>query len=263
MHVPKILEIKRIIRESSDVKTLICPWDGKSPVPGQFMMIWDFKDEKPMSVSLIDKTNNEIGISIRKVGPFTSRIHKLREGDKLGLRGPYGRGFTIEGHRILAIGGGVGMAPIAALVEEARARDFEVDVIVAARTYDELLFLDRLEKTGARIFTCTDDGSCGFKGFAIDRLKTLKETYDMAMVCGPEAMMKGIFLELEKRGIPGQFSLERYIKCAMGLCGHCCLDNTGWRVCVEGPVFWSHELKMVKEFGEYKRDATGAIRPLG
>ncbi|BAW31915.1 dihydroorotate dehydrogenase, electron transfer subunit, iron-sulfur cluster binding domain protein [Methanothermobacter sp. MT-2] len=263
MHAPKILEIKKIIRESKDVKTLIFPWQGKFPFPGQFMMIWDFKDEKPMSVSLIDKTNKEIGVSIKKVGPFTSRIHRLKKGDQLGLRGPYGRGFTIEGHRILAIGGGIGMAPIVALVEEARARDFEVDVIVAAKTYDELLFLERLKKAGTKIFTCTDDGSCGFKGLATDRLESLEGFYDMAFVCGPEPMMKGIFERLEDKGIVGQFSLERYMKCAMGLCGQCCLDDTGWRVCIKGPVFWSHELKMIKEFGEYKRDAAGVIRSLG
>jgi len=262
MHIPKVLEIKKIIRESDDVKTFIFPWKGRFPSPGQFMMVWNFKDEKPMSVSLIDRTNNEIGISIKKVGPFTSRVHRLKVGDQLGLRGPYGRGFTIEGDRILAIGGGIGMAPIAAMVEEARERDFEVDVIVAAKTYDELLFMDRLKRTGAKIFTCTDDGTCGFKGLATDRLKSVRGFYDMAVVCGPELMMKGIFKILEERDIPGQFSLERYMKCAMGLCGQCCLDDTGWRVCVEGPVFWGYELKMVKEFGEYKRDAAGAIRPL-
>ena len=57
--------------------------------------------------------------------------------------------------------------------------------------------------------------------------------------------------------LPGQFSMERYMKCALGICGQCCVDDLGWRVCVEGPVFWSDELKMISEFGKYKRDASG------
>jgi len=62
---------------------------------------------------------------------------------------------------------------------------------------------------------------------------------------------------VEKFKIPAQFSLERYMKCGMGLCGQCCVDDLGWRVCVEGPVFWTDELKMITEFGKYKRDSSG------
>ncbi len=259
MNIPRVLQIKRIVKESRSVKTFIFDWDGNLPLPGQFMMVWNLEDEKPMSVSLIDRVNNEIGISIKKVGPFTSKVHEMKKGDYLGLRGPYGSSFEIEGQRILAIGGGIGMAPIAAFVDEARAMELDVDVIAAAKTSEELLFVERLKKRGARIFTCTDDGSCGFKGFAIDRLESLDASYDMAIVCGPELMMKQIFQKLEELNIPAQFAIERYMKCAIGICGQCCVDDTGWRVCVEGPVFWSHEIKMIKEFGEYRRDASGLI----
>jgi dihydroorotate dehydrogenase electron transfer subunit len=70
-------------------------------------------------------------------------------------------------------------------------------------------------------------------------------------------MMKGIFEITDKLNIPAQFSLERYMKCGMGLCGQCCVDDMGWRVCVEGPVFWNDEVKLISEFGKYKRDAAG------
>ena len=96
MQVPKVVEIKRIEEESPTVKTFIFDWKVNNEKPGQFMMVWNFKDEKPMSLSLIDVTRNEIGISIRNVGVFTGQIHKLKIGDKLGLRGPYGRGFDTK-----------------------------------------------------------------------------------------------------------------------------------------------------------------------
>jgi dihydroorotate dehydrogenase electron transfer subunit len=70
-------------------------------------------------------------------------------------------------------------------------------------------------------------------------------------------MMKKLFETVEDLKIPAQFSLERYMKCGMGLCGQCCVDDLGWRVCVEGPVFWSDELRSISEFGNYRRDAAG------
>lgn len=259
MHVPKTIEIKRIINETKTIKTFIFDWDTENIVPGQFMMVWNFKDEKPMSISLIDPINNEIGISIKNVGPFTEAVHSLQNGDKLGLRGPYGRGFEIVGSKILAIGGGVGMAPISAFVSEALRMNIDVDVITAATTKDELLFMDKLKSTDITPYACTDDGSFGFCGFATEYMeKIIKDNdYDMVVTCGPEVMMKGVFDIVDKLKIPAQFSLERYMKCGIGICGQCCVDDTGWRVCVEGPVFWIDEIRLISEFGAYKRDASG------
>jgi dihydroorotate dehydrogenase electron transfer subunit len=117
-----------------------------------------------------------------------------------------------------------------------------------------------MKKSGANVLTCTDDGTCGFQGFATDRVEELlkENSYDMIVTCGPELMMKSIMDMAEKYQIPTQFSMERWMKCAMGICGQCCVDDTGWRVCVEGPVFWSHELNLIKEFGKYRRDSSGS-----
>jgi dihydroorotate dehydrogenase electron transfer subunit len=261
----EILEIKEIIPETKSIKTFIFDWwmEGvKIPKPGQFVMIWNFtrkRDEKPMSISKIDIINNKIGVTVKNIGEFTNELHNLNVGDKLGIRGPYGNGFEVKGDTILAIGGGVGMAPISCFIDYAIDNKKSVDLVLASVTKDELLFLDRMKDIGVNIFTCTDDGTCGFEGFAthrtIDILKS--KSYDMAIVCGPEIMMKGIFNILEDKGIPGQYSMERYMKCAMGICGQCCVDNTGWRICVEGPVFQSKELKKITEFGNYHRDASG------
>lgn len=259
MHVPKTVAIKRIIKETETVKTFIFDFPTNNITPGQFMMVWNFEDEKPMSISLIDRKKNEIGISIKKVGPFTEAVHSLKVGDKLGLRGPYGHGFEIKGSKILAVGGGVGMAPIAAFVEYARNKGVDVDVITAAATKNELLFMDKLKATDITAYACTDDGSFGFCGFATEFMeKILQENdYDMIVTCGPEVMMKGIFEIAEKYKIQAQFSLERYMKCGIGICGQCCVDDTGWRVCVEGPVFSIEDVRLISEFGKYKRDASG------
>ena len=264
----EILEIKEIISETNTVKTFIFDWEMKKdmiPIPGQFVMIWSFTDkpdEKPMSISIIDKINNKIGITVKKVGEFTEELHSLSVGDKLGIRGPYGNGFDVDdlkNKKILVIGGGVGMAPIACFTSYAKEKRANIDIVCASITKDELLFPEELDGGGANVFTCTDDGTCGFEGFAthrtIDLLKS--NSYDMAVVCGPELMMKGIFDFLEKHKIPAQYSMERYMKCAMGICGQCCVDNSGWRVCVEGPVFTNEDLKQIKEFGKYHRDASG------
>ena len=264
MNVPKVLKIKKIINETSTIKTFIFDWDmdvENIPCPGQFLMVWNFKDEKPMSISTIDVDNNEIGITVKNVGDFTSDLHQLNVGDELGLRGPYGRGFdtNLEGMKILAIGGGVGMAPIASFVDEGLSLGLDIDVVCAAVTKEELLFKERLENNGAKVFTVTDDGSCGYKGYATNRTIDLLEdnSYNIAVVCGPEVMMKPIFDILEDNNVMAQYSLERYMKCALGICGQCCVDKTGWRICVEGPVFNNEDIKYIEEFGKYHRNASG------
>ncbi len=259
---PKIVEIKEIIDETPTIKTFKFDWDMETlgkPNPGEFVMVWNFKNEKPMSIAQIN--DNELAISVKNIGEFTSQLHELEIGDKIGVRGSYGNGFnnTFEGKKILAIGGGVGMAPIHSIASDLLKKGNDIDVVAAAVTKDELLYGDSLEKLGANVHYCTDDGSFGFKGFATDCTISLLEdsTYDYAFVCGPEIMMKGIFDILEDAKIPAQYSLERYMKCALGVCGQCCVDSEGWRICVEGPVFENEKISKITEFGKYRRDASG------
>lgn len=259
---PKIVEITEITVETPTIKTFKFDWDMESlgcPNPGEFLMIWNFKNEKPMSISQIN--DNEMSITVKNIGKFTSQLHELEVGDQIGVRGSYGNGFnnSFEGKNILAIGGGVGMAPINAIATDLIKKGNNVDVVAAAVNKEELLFVENLEKLGASVHPCTDDGSFGFKGFATDCTADLLKdaTYDYAFVCGPEIMMKGIFDILEDASIPAQYSLERYMKCALGVCGQCCVDDEGWRICVEGPVFENDKIKLITEFGKYRRDASG------
>ncbi|MDO5814446.1 MAG: dihydroorotate dehydrogenase electron transfer subunit [Methanobrevibacter sp.] len=258
---PKIVEITEIIDETPTIKTFKFEWDfeelGK-PNPGEFVMVWNFNNEKPMSIAQIN--DNELAITVKNIGDFTSQLHDLDVGSQIGVRGSYGSGFdnSFEGKKIIAIGGGVGMAPINAIASDL-SKNNDVSVIVAAQTKDELLYGESLEKLGVNVHYCTDDGSFGFEGFATNCLSDLLEssTYDYAFVCGPEIMMKGIFDILEDADIPGQYSLERYMKCALGVCGQCCVDGEGWRICVEGPVFENEKIYRITEFAKYRRDASG------
>ena len=259
---PKIVEITDIIQETPTIKTFKFDWDmdllGR-PNPGEFVMVWNFKNEKPMSISQIN--DDELAITVKNIGKFTSQLHDLKIGDEIGVRGSYGNGFnnSFNGKNIIAIGGGVGMAPINAICSDLIKKDNNVDVIAAAVNKDELLYGDFLQNLGADVHYCTDDGSFGFKRFATDCLSGLLEssTYDYAFVCGPEIMMSGIFNILEDASIPAQYSLERYMKCAIGVCGQCCVDDEGWRICVEGPVFENDKIYQISEFGKYRRDASG------
>ncbi|MEG3224657.1 MAG: dihydroorotate dehydrogenase electron transfer subunit [Methanobacteriales archaeon Met13] len=259
MNFPQVLKIKRIVEETPTVKTFYFPWKVKGEIPGQFLMLWNFQDEKPMSISSIDPVNNEIGISVKMVGPFTRAVHTLQENDLLGLRGPYGTGFQIAGSKVLAVGGGIGMASIATFTEEASKIGVDVDVITAATTKEEILFQERLNTAGVNVLPTTDDGSHGFCGFATElaekRIK--EEDYDMMVCCGPEIMMKKLLDISNHYQLPAQFSMERYMKCALGICGQCCVDDVGWRICVEGPVLWGDQLMMISEFGKYHRDSSG------
>jgi len=244
-------KIVEVIEEAPDIKTFIFDFKGKA-IPGQFVMVWlpDI-DEKPMSLSYVKK----FGITVKRVGEFTEKLHELEEGDSIGFRGPYGRGFKIEGGKLLFVAGGIGIAPIAPLVEEATREGREATVVIGARTKNELIFIERMKATGAEVILATDDGSTGIKGTVIDALMLRKENFDQCFACGPEKMLIKVLEYAKARKISTQLSLERYFKCGIGICGSCALDDKGLLVCRDGPVFYDYELD--GEFGKYKRDASG------
>ena len=92
----------------------------------------------------------------------------------------------------------------------------------------------------------------------IEQLKQYEKQYaDYHYICGPEVMMRPLYGSLESNMIEGEYSMERYMKCAIGVCGQCCVDNTGWRICAEGPVFSSDQVSEIVEFGKFHRTASG------
>ena len=249
--------IARVVEETSIHKTIFFDIEMKAE-PGQFVMIWiPGVDEVPMSLSYIE---GGTGITVEKVGEATQAIHGMREGDMLGVRGPYGKGFRMAGSKALFVAGGTGIAPLLPLIKRYRG---EKHVVLGARTKEYLLFVEELKNISSLSIT-TDDGSIGFKGFATEMAEKImeKEDFDIVYTCGPEIMMKKMLDLCMERGIEMQASLERYMKCGIGVCGHCCIGR-GLRVCVDGPVFNHEVLEKLEEFGVYSRDASGRRIYLG
>ena len=254
MNGPMIKTVIESKIEAKNIKTIFFESNEKT-IPGQFFIIWiPNVDEIPMSVSYIDKKIK--GITFRKVGEATDALFKLKKGDKIGVRGPYGNGFKIKGKSILFVGGGTGIGMLAPAVEEAIHKNILSTVILGVKNKKELFFENRFRKCGAEIYVSTDDGSKGYKGFASDLAKKFLSgnSFDSILTCGPEVMMKKL-LDLSKN-IPFQASLERYMKCGIGICGQCCIGE-GLRVCKDGPVFDGKTLKKARDFSVYKRDAAG------
>jgi len=254
MNIPTITTLLTSTTETVDVKTITFRYPG-AVLPGQFFMIWiPGVDEIPMSVSEMSKKLK--GVTFRNIGDATHALYHLSPGSKIGVRGPYGNGFTLTGKHLLFVGGGTGVAMLAPAVEHARKRKLKSTVVIGVKTKNELFFEDRFRRCGATVLVSTDDGSKGHKGFASDLAKEVltKESIDAVYTCGPEPMMKTLLSAC--RTIPFQASLDRYMKCSIGICGQCCV-GTGLRVCVDGPIFDGKTLQKVEDFGVYRRDAAG------
>ncbi|MDK2892731.1 dihydroorotate dehydrogenase electron transfer subunit [Methanohalophilus sp.] len=253
--IPIYSKIIEVIEETPSTRTFLFDVEFSDALPGQFAMVWVHGvDEVPMGISYKN------GVTVQKVGDATSRMFELSEGDFMGLRGPFGNGFTLPSpnEKILIIAGGVGSAPLAPLAEEAKNIGADVDIFLGSRCRDELLFRDRFNKTG-NLLIATDDGSEGKCGFVTDLLLDVDlGEYHRIHVCGPEIMMYRVFRILQDKNIHenAEFSMHRYFKCGIGVCGACCMDKLGLRVCRDGPVF-NGKLLEDSEFGQYARGPTG------
>ena len=275
----KVAKIGKIIDETPvdcrvPVKsyTLTIPEIAKIAEPGQFVMMWLLGiDEKPMGIAGANPKSGEIMFAVAKIGPATTALHKLKKGDKIGIKGPYGKGFSITGKKIAVIGGGTGIAPTKYLIEKSLERGLDVTLFHGARSTNELAFrkyFEKLvnEKKNFHYKPSTDDGSHGFKGFAT---KCFEDSIDDNMIfdqiytCGPELMMFAAWKLATKLTIPIEACLaDRYFKCAIGLCGQCTVDPVGLRLCIDGPVFDQDQLKEITDFGKFARDKFGRKEPI-
>jgi len=258
---PKTLPIAEIRQEAENIKTFFFNIEYKTK-PGQFMILWIPRiNEKPYSIAYNE--NGRLGLSIAVVGEFTKKLFTLKKGDFVGLRGPYGSSFKLKKNykKVLMIGGGYGTAPLAILAQQAINQGITVDFCRGARDKNHLLFTERLEKIGVNSITATDDGSFGTKGSVVDVVKEQlsKERYDCVYICGPELMEKKIVDLCQAKNISSQVSIERWMKCGFGICGQCCLDGSGERMCIEGPVVSGEYALAQEEFGQYHRIKSGKV----
>lgn len=266
----QILPISRIIQENAMTKTFVFEYSlgGK---PGQFLMMWiPGFDEKPMSIAFADE--KEFWVTVCAVGPFSESLHKLKVGDKVGVRGPLGTHYKFKvGEHLALVAGGYGAAPMYFVAHEAVKMRCEVEFLIGARNKDLLLYGEKILALGVNLHISTDNGSAGFKGYVTQLLDEVlsKEEHSASLgerglrpvgqvfTCGPEVMMKACGQVAEKHGVEAHMSMEKYMKCGIGVCGQCAIDDKGDLCCVSGPVMRWGYLKKLPEMGQYHRDAQG------
>jgi NAD(P)H-flavin reductase len=246
--------------ETRDTATIdLAPVDGTAiePAPGQFTMLYAFPvGEAPISVSGCPSDDGTLRQTIRVAGAVTRALCEAAPGATIGVRGPFGRGWSLDaarGRDVVVTGGGIGLAPLRALVRQIileRADFGRVSVLIGARTPDDLLFRDEVEHWRGRFDVdvavtvdaapATWRGDVGLVTKLVDRA-LFDPANVAAFVCGPEVMMRFVAQALLARGVPPEsveVSMERNMQCAIRRCGHCLLGPLF--VCTDGPVVpWS------------------------
>jgi dihydroorotate dehydrogenase electron transfer subunit len=255
-----VVSVTEVMPETPSTVTLTFPYPLPAQ-PGQFVMVWlPGEDEIPMSLSRTDGPLK--AVTIKAMGETTRNVLSLSPGARIGIRGPYGRPFDLSPRRVLVVGGGSGTAVLAPAVEAARRGGSAVTVALGATRAEELLFRDRLSSVeGVSLHVATDDGSAGERGFVTllaDRLLA-SGSFDALWTCGPERMMEKLRSSARDRGVPFFASVERQMKCSLGLCDACAFGP--FHVCTDGPVFSEEQLRQVPDFGRFKRDASGSRVP--
>jgi len=261
--IPYIVKIEKIIDETPTVRTLLFSDEILSKVlPGQFAMVWiPGINELPMSV-MISTEKGKAAFTVRKHGYASTELYSMKVGDQIGVRGPYGNSFTLKQGRLLLVGGGTGLVPLIRLLTFLKKND-DVALIIGAKTKDEVFFEGLanklLEQNKHRVVVVTDDGTYGQKGLVTDVMeKSLKETtFDAVYTCGPEKMMHKVVQLAEAKKIYAEASIERMMKCGIGMCGSCCFGEV--LACKDGTVFNSQFLLTNKEFGYTHRNKAGML----
>ena len=251
--VPRVFRVVGRHRETRDTISLeIEPENGEEVrfTPGQFTMLYVFGvGEVPLSISGGD--GKTLSHTVRSVGAVTNAICSLQEGDRVGVRGPYGQGWPAvpEARDVVIVAGGIGLAPLRAVVLDVlgnRGRFGSTSLLYGTRSPTDLLYEAELHEWRSRfdieVEVTVDRSEPGWFG-DVGMVTTLlpRIAFDpaltVAMVCGPEIMMKVVARELVSRGVDAAntyVSLERNMKCAIGFCGHCQYGPDF--VCRDGPV---------------------------
>jgi dihydroorotate dehydrogenase electron transfer subunit len=260
LSLPQIVRIEDIWDETRTIRTFVLNAEIEEAEPGQFVMLWlPGVDEKPLAVA----RPAPLTLTVARVGNFSTALHRRKIGDQVGWRGPYGRGFSLHpDRRALLVAGGYGAAPLYFLAARAAERGIPTSVAVGARKALDLLYVERFEALGVEVLVSTDDGSMGERGYVTEIVSRVvaQEPEIAVYACGPEQMLVAIHRLCLEHETPGQFSLERYMKCGFGICGQCALDDL--LVCQDGPVFTVEQLDGLRDFGSVHRSTTGRALPI-
>ncbi|MBP0134209.1 MAG: dihydroorotate dehydrogenase electron transfer subunit [Nitrosarchaeum sp.] len=260
---PKICIVEKVIDETPTVRTLIFSDDVMHNVlPGQFAMVWiPGLNELPMSV-MVSKESGKAAFTVRKHGLASTGLYNVQVGQQIGVRGPYGNSFDLKQGKLLLVGGGTGLVPMMRLLTFVKPTD-DVTLVIGAKSKNEVFFEelanDLLKNNVHRVIITTDDGSYGEKGFVTNTIEKLvnENRFDGIYTCGPEIMMYKTVQLAHSKGLFVQASLERTMKCGVGICGSCCIGED--LVCKDGTVFDGDHLMSNPEFGSFHRNKAGIL----
>lgn len=272
IYQPSIAVCDEIRDEIQDVKTFF--WHFEDPtkekafrtfMPGQFAMVSLFGAGE-IAISLPPSpTEDKLFFTTRRVGSATTVMHKLKAGDRFAVRGPYGNGFPMkqyEGRNLIIVAGGIGLIPLRSIILYAlhnRSKYGKIQVFYGARTSKDLLYTENLKQwqadKGFECYLTVDRAEDGWKNNvgvvgSLFKMPGVEMPVDntTVFVCGPPIMFRFVLADLQKMGFQDQnmvSTLERYMKCGVGKCGHCCIGVA--YVCTDGPVF---TLEQIRKLGE-------------
>lgn len=268
IYLPTLARINHVSRLTGLDKLLTIELPGNISLnhkPGQFVQVSLMGiGEAPISISSSpSRSNGFFELCVRKVGILTGALHRLQPGDIVGIRGPFGNGFPIErmrGKDILFAPGGLGLAPLRSLINQVideRSKYGRVVILYGARYPSELLFTDELkqwsEYPDVEVHITVDrpdDHWAGHVGVITTLFQNIQvfAPNTIAITCGPPAMYRYVLMELMSLGIrEGNMwlSLERRMKCGVGKCGHCQINQL--YACVDGPCFSYAQIKHLEE----------------
>ncbi|KXA93831.1 hypothetical protein AKJ65_05895 [candidate division MSBL1 archaeon SCGC-AAA259E19] len=257
IYKPYLAELRGIKRETPDVKTFkveIIEDIDFNYLPGQFAMVSVFgRGECPISFSSSNVRDDLIEFSVKRLGKVTAALHELEEGDRIGVRGPYGNGFPIDdwkGKNLVFIGGGIGQAPLRSSIKHvlAERESFDgIDIFYGAPSTEEIVFEDELyqleDRNDLNVYLSIDEKEEGwsrFVGFVPENVERIAPSSEnsIALTCGPPVMIKFVVKNLKELGFESDeifTSLEMKMKCGVGKCGRCNVGSL--YVCKDGPVF--------------------------
>jgi NAD(P)H-flavin reductase len=269
--VTRPFRVKRIQNETHDTFTVhLAPVNGQEKFSfgaGQFNMLYMFGvGEIPISISGDPLRPENLVHTTRAVGTVTKAMRQLKRGSMLGVRGPYGTQWPLdklEGKDVVFVAGGIGLAPLRSAMYHVlaqREKYGKVVLLYGTRTPIDILFRKELERWKSRfdldVYVTVDRAIGTWRGYVgVVTVLVSRAPFDprntVAMVCGPEVMMRFSILELEKRGVKPDniyISMERNMKCGIGHCGHCQFGPTF--ICKDGPVYRYDELSHLIEIRE-------------
>ena len=275
----KILR-KEKLNEQCVLIEIDAPYIARKAEPGQFVIIRsdELGERVPFTISDYDREKGSIVVIYQIIGASTMRLAELEEGDSiLDVAGPLGAAteYVKNAKRVAVVGGGVGCAIAYPQAKKLFNMGVQVDMIAGFRSKDIIILENEMRAACTELHICTDDGSCGFKGFVTDKLRELIEggaQYDEVIAIGPVPMMKFVCAVTKPYGIKTLVSLNPIMLDGTGMCG-CCRVKVGGKTkyaCVEGPDFDGHEVdfdELMRRNSTYKEQEadhvcrlTGGVR---